>query len=92
MRPNEQLAAIVKLYRPNVSNGNYGGDVFAGGRNEGLLKAAVAAGLETEAGMLERFRVADRDDYQRSEAAIERANLEARAERRGREQAARAAS
>jgi hypothetical protein len=71
--------SIEKLYR-QAGNGNYRGDVFGRGWNDGLKAALVALGLETRESAETRFQQLNREREEKSLAALDRYNAERAAE------------
>lgn len=72
---SREQEAVEKLYR-QAGNGNFAGDVFKRGWNDGLKAALVALGLETKESAEARFQKVDREREEKSLAALDRYNAE----------------
>lgn len=70
------LEKLLKLYHPNVPEGNYLGDAGHRGGNQMLTRAIVALGLATADDVAAHFAALDAAAYERSERRLAAINAE----------------
>jgi bisphosphoglycerate-independent phosphoglycerate mutase (AlkP superfamily) len=74
--------ALYALYKPNVSGGpNFGPANNGRGWNSAIAKALEVLGLDSPKKIEERFRVMDRQAWDRSEERLDEINAEGERER-----------
>ena len=76
---DEIVAAAGKLYR-SVPNGNYQGDVYQRGINEGAKRLLIRLGLATDEEADAMFRRLADEEWKRSEEMLRKVNAEKRGE------------
>lgn len=72
MNDEARLEKLLKIYHPNVPNGNFLGDAQKRGENEGIKKAIVALELASPEKVDRLFRERDTADWAESEARMRR--------------------
>jgi hypothetical protein len=73
-----RIEALLKLYSPNTSRGNFMADVANRGANRMLVQVAVALEIASEEEMAAHFKRLDTEAWEQTEAAIARVEAEER--------------